>query len=394
MKKILLIIMSFFVLNLNVLAEEDFAPNGKSAILVDNLSGKVLYEKNADEKLAPASMTKLASMLMVMEAIDNGNLKFEDKVTISEEAANMGGSQVFLQAGEVYTVYDLLKSVAIASGNDAVVALAEKIGGSQSGFIDMLNKRLKEIGATNTNFVNAHGLDAEGHYSTARDMSIIARELLKHPKILEFTSIYEEYLEKNDGSRIWLVNTNKLVRFYDGVDGLKTGFTKTAGYCLTATASKNNFRLISVVMGEDTSENRSSDTVKMLNYGFNTFKINIIKTKGESLGKVRVEKGKQDSANIVLLNDATEILKNTDPVTEYNFNLKVNKIKAPVKVGDIVGTAEIIDSEGNIVDEVDVTVEKDIKKANILYYMLRNLKKIRIVKSIHKQNKNHYKSAF
>lgn len=386
MKKILLIIMSFFVLNLNVLAEEDFAPNGKSAILVDNLSGKVLYEKNADEKLAPASMTKLASMLMVMEAIDNGNLKFEDKVTISEEAANMGGSQVFLQAGEVYTVYDLLKSVAIASGNDAVVALAEKIGGSQSGFIDMLNKRLKEIGATNTNFANAHGLDAEGHYSTARDMSIIARELLKHPKILEFTSIYEEYLEKNDGSRIWLVNTNKLVRFYDGVDGLKTGFTKTAGYCLTATASKNNFRLISVVMGEDTSENRSSDTVKMLNYGFNTFKINIIKTKGESLGKVRVEKGKQDKANIVLLNDATEILKNTDPVTQYNFNLKVNKIKAPVKVGDIVGTAEIIDSEGNIVDEVDVTVEKDIKKANILDYMLRNLKTIGFGKSILKQN--------
>lgn len=386
MKKILLIIMSFFVLNLNVLAEEDFAPNGKSAILVDNLSGKVLYEKNADEKLAPASMTKLASMLMVMEAIDNGNLKFEDKVTISEEAANMGGSQVFLQAGEVYTVYDLLKSVAIASGNDAVVALAEKIGGSQSGFVDMLNKRLKEIGATNTNFVNAHGLDAEGHYSTARDMSIIARELLKHPKILEFTSIYEEYLEKNDGSRIWLVNTNKLVRFYDGVDGLKTGFTKTAGYCLTATASKNNFRLISVVMGEDTSENRSSDTVKMLNYGFNTFKINIIKTKGESLGKVRVERGKQDNANIVLLNDATEILKNTDPVTEYKFNLKVNKIKAPVKVGDIVGTAEIIDSEGNIVDEVDVTVEKDIKKANILDYMLRNLKTIGFGKSILKQN--------
>ena len=385
MKKILLIIMSFFILNLNVLAEEDFAPNGKSAILVDNLSGKVLYEKNADEKLAPASMTKLASMLIVMEAIDNGNLKFEDKVTISEEAANMGGSQVFLQAGEVYTVYDLLKSVAIASGNDAVVALAEKIGGSQSGFVDMLNKRLKEIGAINTNFVNAHGLDAEGHYSTARDMSIIARELLKHPKILEFTSIYEEYLEKNDGSRIWLVNTNKLVRFYDGVDGLKTGFTGTAGYCLTATAKKDNFRLISVVMGEDTSENRSSDTVKMLNYGFNTFKINIIKTKGESLGKVRVEKGKQDSANIVLLNDATEILKNTDPVTEYKFNLKVNKIKAPVKVGDIVGTAEIVDSEGNIIDEVDVTVEKTIKKANILDYMLRNLKTIGFGKSILKQ---------
>ena len=386
MKKILLIIMSFFVLNLSVLAEEDFAPSAKSAILVDNLSGKVLYEKNADEKLAPASMTKLASMLIVMEAIDNGNLKLEDKVTISEEAANMGGSQVFLQAGEVYIVHDLLKSVAIASGNDAVVALAEKVGGSVSGFVDMINKRLKELGATNTNFVNPHGLDAEGHYSTARDMSIIARELLRHEKILEYTSIYEEYLEKNDGSRIWLVNTNRLVRFYDGVDGLKTGFTKTAGYCLTATAKKNNFRLISVVMGEDTTENRSSDTVKMLNYGFNTFKINIIKKKGESLGKVRVEKGKQDFANIVLLNDATEILKNTDPVSEYKFNLKVDKIKAPLKIGDIVGSAEIIDNDGNIVDEVDVTIDKEIKKANILDYMLKNLRTIGAGKSLLKQN--------
>ena len=386
MKKILLIIMSFFVLNLSVLAEEDFAPSAKSAILVDNLSGKVLYEKNADEKLAPASMTKLASMLIVMEAIDNGNLKLEDKVTISEEAANMGGSQVFLQAGEVYTVHDLLKSVAIASGNDAVVALAEKVGGSVSGFVDMINKRLKELGATNTNFVNPHGLDAEGHYSTARDMSIIARELLRHEKILEYTSIYEEYLEKNDGSRIWLVSTNRLVRFYDGVDGLKTGFTKTAGYCLTATAKKNNFRLISVVMGEDTTENRSSDTVKMLNYGFNTFKINIIKKKGESLGKVRVEKGKQDFANIVLLNDATEILKNTDPVSEYKFNLKVDKIKAPLKIGDIVGSAEIIDNDGNIVDEVDVTIDKEIKKANILDYMLKNLRTIGAGKSLLKQN--------
>lgn len=386
MKKILLIIMSFFVLNLSVLAEEDFAPSAKSAILVDNLSGKVLYEKNADEKLAPASMTKLASMLIVMEAIDNGNLKLEDKVTISEEAANMGGSQVFLQAGEVYTVHDLLKSVAIASGNDAVVALAEKVGGSVSGFVDMINKRLKELGATNTNFVNPHGLDAEGHYSTARDMSIIARELLRHEKILEYTSIYEEYLEKNDGSRIWLVNTNRLVRFYDGVDGLKTGFTKTAGYCLTATAKKNNFRLISVVMGEDTTENRSSDTVKMLNYGFNTFKINIIKKKGESLGKVRVEKGKQDFANIVLFNDATEILKNTDPVSEYKFNLKVDKIKAPLKIGDIVGSAEIIDNDGNIVDEVDVTIDKEIKKANILDYMLKNLRTIGAGKSLLKQN--------
>lgn len=385
MKKVLLILLSFFSWMSISLAQEDYTPNAKSAILVDSLSGKVLYEKNADEKLPPASMTKLASMLLIMESIDNETLKFDDMVTISEEAANMGGSQVFLQAGETYSVHDLLKSIAIASGNDAVYAMAEKIGGSHQEFVNMLNKRLKEIGAVNTNFVNAHGLDAEGHYSTARDMSIIARELLKHEKILEYTSIYEEYLEKNDGSRIWLVNTNKLVRYYNGVDGLKTGFTKTAGYCLTATAKKDNFRLISVVMGEDTSENRSADTVKLLNYGFNTYKINIIKTKDEKLGKVRIYNGKNYFANVVLVTDATEILKNNEKADNYEFNLKVGKIKAPVKKGDVIGTAEIIDSGNNIIDEVDVTIDKDIEKAGFVDYLLKNLKMVASGKTLLKQ---------
>ena len=385
MKKCLLIIMAFCLFVGNVKAEEDYAPGAKSAILIDSATGKVLYEKNADEMLAPASMTKLGSMLIIMEAIDNGSLSLDDEVTISEEAANMGGSQVFLEAGEVYKVHDLLKGVAIASGNDAVVALAEKVAGSQNEFVTMMNERFKEIGAKNTNFVNAHGLDAEGHYSTARDMSIIARELLKHEKILEYTSIYEEYLEKNDGTKTWLVNTNKLVRFYEGVDGLKTGYTTTAGYCLTTTASKDNFRLISVVMGEETSEARSSDTVKMLNYGFNTYKINVIKKNDEVLGKVRVDGGKQDYAEIVLLKDATELLKNTEEVSDYQFKLKVNNIKAPVKPGDIVGSALIIDSDGNIIDEVDVTVKNAIKKASILDYLLKNIKILGAGKTILQQ---------
>ena len=385
MKKIYLILLIFSLFILNVNAKEDYAPTAKSAILVDNATGKILFEKNADERLAPASMTKLGSMLLIMEAIDSGKISLDDEVTISEEAASMGGSQVFLEAGEVYKVHDLLKGVAIASGNDAVVALAEKIAGSQSEFVDAMNKRFKEIGATNTNFVNAHGLDTENHYSTARDMSIIARELLKHERILEYTSIYEEYLEKNDGTKTWLVNTNKLVRFYNGVDGLKTGFTENAGYCLTATAKKDNFRLISVVMGEDSTENRSSDTVKMLNYGFNTFKVNIIKTNDEILGKVRVEGGKENYADIVLLNDATELLKNTDDISKYEFILKVDTIKAPVKKGAIVGSAEIIDNEGNIVDEVDVTVNKDILKANLFDYILRNFKMFARGKDIIKQ---------
>ena len=385
MKRYLLIIVAFCLFISNAKAAEDYAPGAKSAILIDNATGKVLFEKNADEKLAPASMTKIGSMLLIMEAIDNGNLSLDDQITISEEAANMGGSQVFLEAGEVYTVDALLKSVAVASGNDAVVALAEKIAGSQDEFVEMMNKRFKELGASNTNFVNAHGLDAEGHYSTARDMAIIAMELLKHEKILEYTSIYEEYLEKNDGTKTWLVNTNKLVRFYDGVDGLKTGYTTTAGYCLTATAKKDNFRLISVVMGEESTESRSSDTVKMLNYGFNTYKINTIKTKDEVLGKVRVEQGKEDFVEIVLLEDATELLKNTQELETYKFNLKVNKIKAPVKPGDIVGSAEIIDAEGNIIDEVNVTVKKEIKKANLLDYLIRNIKIIGAGKTILKQ---------
>lgn len=263
--------------------------------------------------------------------------------------------------------------------------MAEKIGGSHEEFVKILNKRLKEIGATNTNFVNAHGLDADGHVSTARDMSIIAMELLKHQKILEYTSIYEEYLEKNDGSRVWLVNTNKLVRYYKGVDGLKTGFTTSAGYCLTATAKKDNFRLISVVMGEDTSENRSADTVRLLNYGFNTYKINIIKTTNDLLGKVRVSGGKKYFANIVLVDDATEILKNNEKTDNYKFNLKVNTIKAPVEKGKIVGTAEIIDSNNNIIDEVDVTVSETIYKANMFDYLLKNLKLVVGGKTLLKQ---------
>ena len=382
---ILLCISLFLHQGMVVKAEEDLTPTAKSAILIDYATGEVLYEKNADERLAPASMTKIGSMLLIMEAIDSGKLSVDDEVTISEEAASMGGSQIFLEAGEVYTVHDLLKGVAIASGNDAVVALAEKLAGSQGAFVDMMNKRFKELGANNTNFVNAHGLDSEGHYSTARDMAIIARELLNHEKILEYTSIYEEYLEKNDGTKTWLVNTNKLVRFYDGVDGLKTGFTESAGYCLTATAKKDDFRLISVVMGEDSTENRSSDTVKLLNYGFNTYKINTIKTKDEVLGKVRVERGKENFAEIVLLEDATELLKNTEDVSNYEFNLKVDTIKAPVKPGDIVGSAEIIDNDGNIIDEVDVTVKKEIKKASLLDYMLRNIQMFARGKDVLKQ---------
>ncbi len=214
MKKILCSLFLFLVGIMSVSALEstaDLAPNSKSAILLDATTGTILYKKNEHEKLAPASMTKVMSMLLIMEAIDNGSLSLEDEVLISENAANMGGSQVYLQAGEVYQVKELLKGIAVASGNDAVVAMAEKVSGTVEEFVKRMNERAKELGAVDTNFVNPHGLDAENHYTTAYDMALFAKELLKHPTILQYTSIYEDYLQKKDGSSIWLVNTNKVV---------------------------------------------------------------------------------------------------------------------------------------------------------------------------------------
>ena len=376
MKKILFIILCIFTFVLKASAQENLAPNSKSAILLETSTGKIIYENNSHEKLAPASMTKIMSMLLIMEAIDNNKLSFEDDVLISQNAADMGGSQVFLEAGETYKVKDLLKGIAIASGNDAVVAMAEKVGGTVENFVKMMNDKAVELGLKDTVFKNPHGLDTEGHYSSAYDMAMMAKELLKHEKILEYTSIYEDYLKKPDGSSTWLVNTNKLVRFYDGVDGLKTGFTSSAKYCVTTTAKKGNMRLLSVVMGVETSDLRSKDTTNLLNYGFNTYKLEMIMKKSKVLGNVKIEKGKIDNVDLVLTSDATLLKKINDKDTEYFVNLKVDKIKAPVKVGNVVGKAEIMDNDGKLIMEKDVTVVKNIEKANYFDYFKKNLKVI------------------
>ena len=374
MKKILVILLTFFLIIPLVKAQDDSLNlSSESAILMDYKSGKILYEKNTQEKLPMASMTKIMSMLLIMESIENGTLSYEDKVLISENASSMGGSQVFLQAGEQYTVNDLLKCIAISSANDAVVAMAEKISGSVDAFVNLMNKRVKELGLKNTNFANPHGLDNENHYSTAYDMAIIAKELLNYEDILKYTSIYEDYLTKPDGSEIWLVNTNRLVRFYDGVDGLKTGYTTEAGYCLTATAKKGDLRLISVVMKSPSAEDRSSDTSTLLTYGFNSFKTSIIYSGDESLGKVKVEKGKINEIDVYLKEDLTEILSVTQKPNDYSFNIKVDKIISPIKAGNVVGTAEIIDNNGNIIDEVEIIVKEDIVKAGFFDYLKQSL---------------------
>lgn len=374
LKKILIIFIACLSFIPVVKAEDTLNLSSESAILIDSKSGKILYDKNKDEKLPMASMTKIMSMLLIMENIDNGTLKYEDKVSISKNASSMGGSQVFLQAGEEYTVNDLLKCIAIASANDAVVAMAEKISGSTDAFVELMNNKAKELGLSNTHFANPHGLDNENHYSTAYDMARMAQELLKYEDILNYTSIYEDYLTKPDGSQVWLVNTNRLVRFYDGVDGLKTGYTTEAGYCLTATAKKGDLRLISVVMKSSSAEARSSDTSTLLTYGFNSFKNNIIYNKDKSLGKIKVEKGKIKEVDVYLKENATEILSVTEKQDNYSFNIKLDKIIAPVKANTIIGKAEIINSEGNIIDEVDIIVKKDIEKAGFLDYLKQSFK--------------------
>ena len=373
MKKIVLLLL-LLVFPITHIKAEDLSENAVSAVIMEYSTGKILYEKNANQRLAPASMTKIMTMLLTMEAIDEGKISLDDSVVISKNASDMGGSQMFLEEHSSIKLKELLKGVAIASANDAAVALAETIGGSVDNFVSMMNDKAKELDLSNTTFKNPHGLDEEGHLSTAHDMAIMARELIKYKDILNYTSTYEDYFNKPDGSRTWLVNTNKLVRFYKGVDGLKTGYTEGAGYCLTATAKKNDIRFITVVMGEKTSDLRSLETSNMLNYAFNTYRLNKILTKETELGKIPIEKGNIDEGTIVLKNDITEVEKISSDKKEYTYNVKLDKVKAPVKNGDKVGTVEIIDNEGLIVREEEITIKEDINKTNIFHIFSKNIK--------------------
>ena len=375
MKKICL----FFILLLIpfvVRAEElNLAENAKSAILIEASTGEVLYSKNANQRLAPASMTKMMSLIIIMENIENGNLKWNDIVVVSKNAASMGGSQIFLEANEMMTVEDLVKGICVASGNDATVALAEKIAGTEKSFVKLMNEKARSLGLKNTNFVNSTGLDADNHYSSAYDMAVIARELVKNDKVLEFSSIYEDYLRKNTANSFWLVNTNKLVKFYSYIDGLKTGYTSSAGYCLTATGKKRNMRLISVVMGEETTEKRSSDTMAMMDYGFNMYNIDMVVEKNKALGKVKVNLGDVEETRIIAKDDIKVLNNSQKAKRNITYEIKTDIIVAPVKVGDKVGKISVYE-DNRFSYEVELTVMDNIKKASIIKIFLRNLRDI------------------
>ena len=373
-KMFIFLILTSFIFRPSVYAEDlKLAENAKSAILIEASTGQVLFEKNADERLVPASMTKMMSMLIIIEAIERGDLKWNQEIQVSENASGMGGSQILLETGEKMTVRDLFKGVAVASGNDAVVALSEAVAGTEDAFALKMNERARELGLKNTNFKNPHGLDTANHYSSARDMALIAKELVKHKKVLEFTSIYEDYLRENTDRKIWLVNTNKLIRFYDGVDGLKTGYTEGAGYCLTATALKNGMRVIAVVMGEPDSKMRNKEVSEMLDYAFAQYEVENLLDNGYSLGKYKVYNGTDEFVSVVPKDGATVLRKKGEKRDKATYEASVKDLKAPLKKGEVVGELKIKEN-GKVIRKVKLTVNKNIGKINYLNLWFRNVR--------------------
>ena len=311
---------------------------GKSIILIEETTGKVLYERDADTKLPPASITKIMTLLLTMEALENGKFTLDTQVTCSEHAASMGGAQIWLKEGEKMSVDDLLKAVCIKSANDASVVLAELVGGSEDGFVNMMNARAKELGMTNTTFKNASGLDAEGHLTTARDIATMSRALMRHDKIFEYTRIWMDTLR--DG-QTELVNTNKLIRFYKGATGLKTGTTAGAGSCLSATAERDGLSLIGVVMGYANSKERNAAARKLLDFGFANYEIVTPETPTEIPETLSVKGGMKESVSIGT-ESAPRILKEKNQSGKIESKLILEEgLTAPIEKGQTVGSVDI-----------------------------------------------------
>lgn len=337
----------------------------KSAILMEVNTGKILYEQNADEKLPPASITKIMSLLLVMEAIEKGEMKLSDVITASEHACSMGGSQIWLEPGETMTVDELLKAAVIASANDATVALGEQIAGSEEGFVAQMNARAAELGMTNTHFINATGLDADGHISSAHDVAIMSAELIKHDLIKNYSTVWMDTLR---GGESELVNTNKLVRFYEGTTGLKTGTTSGAGYCLSATAEKNGLELVAVIMSGETSNERFNGAKKLLDYGFANYEYAKIEPKLE-VQEISLKNGVEKTVKIEACNSFDILLKKGEASgVAQRVNLNQN-LTAPIKKGQTVGSVDFY-INGEQIGAVDVKAQKSVNRKSFLITFL------------------------
>lgn len=378
MKKFMSVfLVIIFIIGQNnlVFADENTKSNidisSKSAVLLDVSSGKVLYEKNCHEKLPPASVTKVMTMLLICEAIEDGKIKLDDEVTISENAASMGGSQIFLEPGEVQKVDTLLKGIAVASANDACVAMAEYVGGSVEEFVDMMNKKAKELKMNDTNFVNTNGLPVENHYTSAYDIGIMSRELLKHEMIEKYlTTWMDDIIVGKKRATIGLANTNKLIKHYNGATGVKTGFTAEAKYCLSASAKRGKTHLIAVVLRGETSKDRFKDASNLLDYGFANFESVKICSKDQKMYTLKLKKSNPESIDLVAKEDLGILLKKGES-KDFTNKIKIDEnLKLPIKKGTTLGKVEIY-RKNKLIGEVELVNNKYIDKASYIQMLKR-----------------------
>ena len=343
----------------------------KSAVLMDASTGKILYEKNSHEKLPPASVTKVMTMLLICEALESGKIKEDDDVQISETAASMGGSQIFLEPGEIQKVDTLLKSIAVASANDACVAMAEYVGGSLEEFVVLMNKRAKELGMNDTNFVNTNGLPVDNHYTSAYDIALMSKELLRHKKISKYlTTWMDEVVVGKKQAKIGISNTNKLVKHYTGATGVKTGFTQQAKYCLSASALRNNTHLIAVTLCAETSPIRFKDATSLLNYGFANYETVKICGANEKIATVKFEKGEKENVDLVAKDDLCVLIKKGG---NKDFKKKVTikqDLKLPIEKNTELGVVKVYRGK-ELVGETKIINTEDINKASYLQMLKR-----------------------
>jgi len=339
----------------------DLGLKARSAVLMEESSGDILYESNPDDRVPIASVTKVMTMLLIMEAVDSGKITLDDMVNVSENAMSYGGSTMFLEAGEQLSVNDMLKGIAVASANDGCVAMAEYLAGSESAFVDQMNAKAKELSMENTHFVNTNGLDDDDHYSSARDVAIMSRELIKHKTIFNYSSIWMDTLR---GGKFQLANTNKLIRFYEGANGLKTGSTSKALCCLSATAKRGDMQLIAVVLGAPTSAERFSSAKSLLDYGFANYSVNTQVTAGDEVDTVHVEKGIEDEVRVVASDSFSMLVKKGSEGEVEKEIIMDEVISAPLEAGQKIGVMRI-NSGGKTLAEIDLNTANGVEKKGI-----------------------------
>ncbi|MGE5560073.1 MAG: D-alanyl-D-alanine carboxypeptidase family protein [Chloroflexota bacterium] len=343
-----------------------------SAIIIDVASGRVLFEKNADERRAPASLTKIMTLTLTFEAIRDGKLSLDTPISASPEACTYGGTQIWLKPGETFRAEDLIKAIAVGSANDAAVAVAEHIGGSIQGFADMMNAKAAELGMSGTHYMNPHGLDEENHYTTARDMATLARYAVTVPDLIKYTSIWQDYIR--DG-KSWLVNTNRMVRHYSGCDGLKTGKTSQSGFCVVATATRDNARYVSAIMGAATSEARFNDAARLLNTAFATFRAVPVARKDDVVKTIPVRRGRAEQIEAVLPQDFVITVERGEEKGLEQTVTVADQLLAPVRAGQQVGEI-VVSLKGQAIARTPLVASADVPKLSIFASIWRSVRSI------------------